>query len=330
MSCCSTPISTLESHYLPDFDLYIDPINQKENRAITKDEQKALIKRQNGQIDNAIQFLATHPTITPRITYIKKIENKFACSPPCDNSVVNLATYIASNPLTMAKDTFCCCIPEHPDYVAWTPIPLEAAKTLLVTQEQFNRNTCGLCCIAPSFIISVPFIVASDLVTKIAGIFSSLVLTTTAGTDTYVFSGDIGIVQTGSGRVNPQGGIRVGAIEIITKKYIKMAERIKSRWREAINRSKTNKITIIAQTCHKILNPLQWNFIREKLEEFGLAKSKVDEILDPLAKISLEIIHHSEGLGFEKHQSLIIEEIAQGTDVYASEKPRPVFGAKDD
>jgi hypothetical protein len=262
--------------YLPALSThYVDPTLSKEKRVVLTQERQR-------KIDEAITFLANFDISKRNIT------QKASCiSPPCDNSVCNLVTYLVTRPLDIIYRAFCCCIPSNNSKYP-RAIPKDAADTLAGTTEQFERNVCGVCCIAPAVIISTPFIPASTLITQILSIISGLVITTTAGTNTYVFSGDIEVMPDGRGNLIVQGGIRVDAISVIQVAYAEISKRLKEKWRSASKEERE----MIAAECNKIRE--KWHFIFDNVMACGIQNQKVETILGPFSIVLSEILDEYE------------------------------------
>jgi hypothetical protein len=192
--------------------------------------------------------------------------------------------------LAIFKRAFCCCLPSCDRTVKYKPIPQEAGATLEGTTRQFERNTCGVCCIAPSVIIGSPFIPASEALRTFLDILSGLVITTTAGTNTYVFSGDIGVVPNGRGNLIVQGGIRVDAISTIKKAFDQMAERLKTKWQNAASEDKD----AVYDQCVQISEEERWDYMFESIIKCGLTQSAVEEILAPFSLAITSILDERE------------------------------------
>ena len=258
--------------FLPHFDgPYTHPGVPRQERELKEVERKK-------KIDEAIAFLAniTLPTV--------RVEEEMCCRPRCHNSICNLATYLCTRPLEIFKRAFCCCLPSCDDSVKYMPIPKYAGETLAGTTEQFERNTLGVCCIAPLVIAVTPFIRPTETVVTILQIISGLVITTTAGTNTYVFSGDIGVVPNGHGNLIVQGGIRVDAISVIKNAFVQIAEHHNEKWKTASLVEKERIYTECTQLCEK------WDFIFECIVKCGLTKTAVEEILNPFSKSITTVI----------------------------------------
>ncbi len=258
----------IESSYLPDFGTgYIDPtLSRTEKEAIRLDREK--------KMDLALQFLSNFPN------HPRTVERVW-CKAPCDNDLCNLISYVANRPLSLLRSGFCCFVPRKSEDEK-RPIPLRTAVTLENTREHFERNVCGVCCCAPTVIISTPFI-STPGIAIFLGILTGLVITTVAGTNTYVFSGDIGIVKDEESLI-VQGGIGIACLNIIRDAYEGLAEHLKQKWESA---SFDERVDIEDQ-CKKIL--ANWHHIFHEIREFGIPKDTVESILTPFSKVLSEIL----------------------------------------
>jgi len=280
-SYVSAPVNPVPKHIFPTIPgAYRHP-------GLSKAKIQELDVYKKRQIDLAFEFLAnldlSKRKMEKKATYIS------------NNSVANLFSYLCCNKLDIIKRAFgCCCYTKDFSY---TPIPSDASETLELTREQFDRNTLGVCCIAPAVIVATPFIPASPAIATLLGIFSGLVITTTAGTNTYVFSGDIGVVPNGRGDLCVQGGIRVDAITQIENAYNQMALRLTEKWKSANDSHDENTKVAISNQCKKILK--NWDFMFEEIANCGLKTLAVENILANFAESLGSILREIEPEGPE-------------------------------
>lgn len=272
--------------YLPHFDgEYVNP-------KIPRAEREKLASERKEKIKEAFDFLSQLDTM-PR----KTKDKSSCCSSPFDNIFCNLATYMVTHPLAMSVDAFCGCFFAR-DPLDVKPIPRSAAETLEGTTRSFNRNVLGVCCIAPADIVATPFVKASDLVLKLLGIVSGLIITTTAGTNTYVFSGDIQVVPDGRGNLVVQGGIRVDAIAVITKAYSQISKWVKDEWKHSEEpKDRNNKFYL---QCKKVCD--NWDILFDLISDCGIRREGVEDILTPFTKALLKVIDEvemKEGVGVD-------------------------------
>lgn len=281
--------------YLPPIEgTYIDP-------RLSEMGRRAIEQKREEQIDKAIKYLTTLVGATP----LKKKASWITC---CDNSIWNLGVYLMTRPISLIKRVFCCCFMgngmcANSKERTKKSISQEAFRTLENTRVQFERNTCGVCCIAPIVIITTPFIPGVGAVGQVLlAIFSSLVITTTAGTNTYVFSGDIGVVPDGQGDLIVEGGIRVNAIATIKNDYDLMAERLKQKWESLTptNNDHLHEREVIYNDCTQIRN--NWDTIIYEMVDCGIKKSVAENALAPFAKIIAQISYSYEKKAHQAHK----------------------------
>ncbi len=207
---------------------------------------------------------------------------KLCCLPRCNNSVMNLAAYILCHPWKMFSRAYCCCFTSCGKSRRFTPIPKESLEMLEMTQDQFDRNTCGLFFITPAVISSSylfpVFYTINALYTAILDIGSSLVLTTAAGTNTYVFSGDIGVVRDGRGDLIVQGGIRVDNISQSKTFYFRLAQHLVAKW----NGANAQERTELFKQSHDISD--RWDPLLDAIIEIGIQEKAAEDILAPFSR----------------------------------------------
>lgn len=243
-------------------------------------QKRELEEAINQQVEAALAFLASFEGVPRRSrAYVSS------------SALVNLGSYLWSHGGEAVRRAFCCCVASEEENVQ-KPIPEKAYQTLALTREQFDRNTLGVCCIAPAVIIGTPFIPASKIGITLLGIFSGLVILTTAGTNTYVFSGDIGIVPNGRGDLCVEGGIRVDAIEEIGYAYLQISTRLKTKWERATDLERTS----IQATCIQIRE--RWDLIVDVMTDCGLRREAVEKILIDFAQVIGEITQSDSRRGF--------------------------------
>lgn len=262
---------------------YVSPKLTPEER---KDQKQAKLR----QLDAALMFLAdfNHPV---------KLKKRCCPLPICNNAPWNLGVYMCSRPLAIIMRAFLCCFDCEDE--SKKPIPQEAAETLKHTAVQFERNTCGVCCIAPLVIIGTPFIPAGHLAAKLLEILSGLVITTTAGTNTYVFSGDIGVVGNGQGDLIIQGGIRVDAITAVKNAYIQLTNHLDESWREGNSEQRQE----LGRMCIKIQE--NWDDIFNAIVLCGIKESVVKEILAPFSLKLISILDIMQPLKLREVEHLL-------------------------
>lgn len=268
------------THYLPNFPPpYAPPWLSQTQRKEIEAERKA-------KMDEAITYLAQ---LT--ITEIQE-KRKSHCKPICSNSVCNLITYILSRPLEIFKSAFCCCLRSCTSKAKVRPIPQKAGEILDLTKEQFERNTFGVCCIAPTVIAGAPFIPASAAIATLFTIISGLVITTTAGTNTYLFSGNIGVVLDSHGKLLVQGGISSDGVTIMKNAFSQLGEYLHQKWAA----SKEDQKKIIYQECLQIADQKRWEYLFGTIADAGVTTLTVQDILTPFSQAIIRVLDEGEEL----------------------------------
>lgn len=264
--------------YLPSFP------NRYTHPGLPRQERIEKAKYRKTKMDEAITFLANLQI--PKAQVPKKPHRM----PPCCKSVYYLAAYIVERVLQTFKKIICCVYCSSETSVKYKPIPQSSAETLENTTNQFERNTCGVCCIAPSVIVASPFIPATAAVAIFLGILSGLVITTTAGTNTYVFSGDIGIVPDGRGALIVQGGIRVDAITTIKNAFSQLGEHLLEKWQTESERIKAK----IYEECSQIAQMEKWNAFFDSIVSCGVPVEAVEDALAPFSQALTTVLDNGE------------------------------------
>lgn len=251
---------------------------------LPREERRQITINRKTKLDEVITYLATLQL--PK----ERLERRSSCRPLGSNSLCNLVTYLVTRPLQIFKSAFCCCFKSCNTSVKYVPIPREASEILEKTKEQFERNTCGVCCIAPTVIAASPFIPGSATIATLLNILSGLVITTTAGTNTYLFSGNMGVVSDGHGDLIVQGGISVDATIIMKNAFLQLSEHLHEKWRDAAQENKP----VIYQECLQITK--KWDFLYQTIADSGVTKTTVEDILAPFSKAITQVLDQGEDL----------------------------------
>lgn len=266
--------------YLPDFGTqYFDPSLPVEVIRQRKTERK-------DKLDAALLFLSMPDNNRPSEAYSDGLNGRITCRPCVSNSACNLASYLLNHAPRVARSAICCIPQDHHREEVRRPIPESAYDTLAHTRTQFERNTFGLFCIAPAAIVAAPLIVVSDAVNIALGIMANCTITTTAGINTYVFSGDIGAVPDGRGGLVIQGGIRVDAIQEIKRAYTTLSEHLLESWKAASGNPE--ELIRLTQLSKDICS--QWKDIYHGIADCGIRTASVEDILEPLATVLFQIL----------------------------------------
>jgi len=192
----------------------------------------------------------------------------------------SLACYFFKNLPQAAATWIPCPLPSlcKKEKITRWPISETAYESLQGTNEKFLRNTCGLVCFAPAAILTAGLITqGSSTLLQALGILSNFILLITAGFNTYLMSGDIGVIPDGQGGFNVRGGMRVFPIQQIKDDFNTLSIILKEKWASSEDTEKTK----IFDYCTQIKT--HWSKIRALIIMCGITTELVDGILEPFA-----------------------------------------------